>query len=69
MCDPQGDQLVYIVYILLAILGSVVLIELAFVLYQLSKLLDIIAKYYINVNTAFPSMIQHLCKQQSNMRS
>jgi len=46
MCNPQGDQLVYIVYILLAILGSVVLIELAFVLYQLSKLLDIIAKYY-----------------------
>jgi hypothetical protein len=46
MCDPRGDQLVYIVYILLAILGSVALIELAFVLYQLSKLLDIIAKYY-----------------------
>jgi hypothetical protein len=46
MCDPLGDQLVYIAYILLAILGSVVLIELAFVLYQLSKLLDIIKKYY-----------------------
>jgi hypothetical protein len=46
MCDPLGDQLVYVLYILLAILVSVVLIELVFVLYLVSKLLDIITKYY-----------------------